>query len=327
MFVSPAPHETWPSWPNPAAAGFDPARFARATALAQSLGSAGLFLVRDGRPLNGLGDPAWRANARSIRKSILCALFGIAVARGQVDLAATLRDLGIEDSEGLSEVERGATVADLLAARSGIMHPAGYESDWMKTLKAPRHAHAPGTHWCYNNWDFNALGTIFERCTGRGVPDAFAEELAAPLGMEDFRPGDATHVPSAESVHPAYPITLSARDLARFGLLWLNRGRWGDRQLVPADWVRASLEPLSDAGEDGAYGRLWWLSRDGTHLPGLRVPPGTYSARGWGGHHLIVVPAHDLVVVHRAQTEVEPFRIVGKPAMGRILAALLGAVA
>lgn len=327
MFSLATQHGAWRHWTNPAAAGFDPARFARVTALAQGLGSTGLFLVREGRALNGMGDPAWRANVRSIRKSSLCALIGIAASRGQIDCSATLRDLGIEDREGLSEVERGATVADLLAARSGIMHPAGYESDWMKTLKAPRHAHAPGTHWCYNNWDFNALGTIYERCTGRSVPEAFAEELAGPLGMEDFRPGDATHVSSPESLHPAYPITLSARDLARFGLLWLNEGRWEDRQIVPADWVQASLEPRSDAGEDGAYGRMWWLSREGTHLPGLQVPPGTYSARGWGGHHLIVVPTRDLVVVHRAQTEVEPFRTVGKFAMGRILAGLLGALA
>ncbi|ATR22018.1 6-aminohexanoate-dimer hydrolase [Roseomonas mucosa] len=310
-------------WSSPAAAGFDPTRFARVLNRAQSLGSEGLLVLREGRAVGGMGNPAWKANIRSIRKSILCALIGMAVAEGRMDLSATLESLGIDDREGLSPMERGATVYDLLTARSGIMHPAGYESDWMKQIKPPRHAHPPGTRWTYNNWDFNALGTIYERATGQGIPEAFAGRLAAPLGMEDFAAGDAFHVPSPESLHPAYPIRLSARDLARFGQLWLQEGRWGEEQLVPADWVRASVRPVSDAGDDGAYGYMWWLCRDGIHLPGVILPRDACSARGWGGHFLLVVPSLDLVVVHRAQTETEPFRTVSKPAMGLLTAALL----
>ena len=149
-------------WSSPAAAGFDPTRFARVLNRAQSLGSEGLLVLREGRAVGGMGNPAWKANIRSIRKSILCALIGMAVAEGRMDLSATLESLGIDDREGLSPMERGATVYDLLTARSGIMHPAGYESDWMKQIKPPRHAHPPGTRWTYNNWDFNALGTIYD---------------------------------------------------------------------------------------------------------------------------------------------------------------------
>lgn len=312
---------------SPAAAGFDPEQLSRAVALARFYGSEGLLVLRGGRAVASLGDPAWKANIRSIRKSILAALIGIAVEEGHIFLGATLEQLGIDDREGLSPAEKQATVYDLLTARSGIMHPAGYESDWMKAIKPPRHAHPPGTRWTYNNWDFNALGTIYERATGRSIPDAFATLLAARLGMEDFTPEDASHIFSEESQHPAYPIRLSARDLARFGQLWLQDGAWEGRQLVPAPWVRCSVQPISDAGEDGAYGYMWWVCRDGVHYPGVILPRDAFSARGWGGHLLLVVPSLDLVLVHRAQTEAEPYRTVDKFALGRILAAILGSIA
>ncbi|WP_426955340.1 serine hydrolase domain-containing protein [Muricoccus radiodurans] len=309
------------AFPLSAEAGFAPA-----LELARGLGTKALLILHHGRVAATLGDPAWRANVRSIRKSILAALIGIAVEKGQLDLGATLEALGIDDHEGLSPVERDATVYDLLTARSGIMHPAGYESARMKLIKPPRHAHAPGTWWTYNNWDFNALGTIYERAAGRSVPDAFAALLAGPLGMEDFVPEDATHIHAAESRHPAYPIRLSSRDLARFGQLWMAEGRWEGRQIVPAHWVRCSVQPISDAGQDGAYGYMWWVCRGGVHLPGVILPEDAHSARGWGGHLLLVVPSLGLIVVHRAQTETEPFRTVDKFAMGRIIRSVLEAL-
>ena len=310
----------------PTLVGFDPNRLAHAVDLARSSGSEGLLVVRGGQVAATLGDPAWKANVRSIRKSILATLIGIAVAEGGLSLGATLEQLGIDDREGLSAAEKAATVYDLLTARSGIMHPAGYESDWMKAIKPPRHLHAPGTRWTYSNWDFNALGTIYERAVGRSIPEAFAALLAAPLGMEDFVLGDATQIASEASLYPAYPIRLSTRDLARFGRLWVQEGCWEGRQIVPAEWLRCAVQPISDAGQDGAYGYLWWVCRDGVHFPGVILPPDAYSARGWGGHVVLVVPSRDLVVVHRAQTEVEPFRTVDKFALGRILGAVVAAV-
>ena len=316
-------HDPSPPFIDPALLDSDLAT--RACTLAREAGSVALLALRHGKPALACGDVSWKANVRSIRKSILCGLLGIAVNESHIDLGATLASLGIDDKEGLSEVERQATVYDLLTARSGIMHPAGYESAWMKMIKPPRGLHAPGTRWTYNNWDFNALGTIYERSTGRSIPDAFASLLAEPLGMEDFAPGDATHVPSDASIHPAYPIRLSARDLARYGQLWLQQGEWHGRQIVPAAWVRCSVSPISHAGQDGAYGYMWWVCREGVHFPGVLLPPDAYSARGWGGHVLLVVPSLDLVAVHRSQTETEPFHTVDKFALGRILGTLVAA--
>jgi hypothetical protein len=71
---------------------------------------------------------------------------------------------------------------------------------------------------------------------------------------------------------------------------------------------------------------MWWVCRDGVHLPGIILPRDAYSARGWGGHLLLVIPSLDLVLVHRAQTEVEPFRTVDKFAVGRLVAAVLDAL-
>jgi hypothetical protein len=85
------------------------------------------------------------------------------VEDGTIDLSLTLAALGIDDVEELSPKEKQATIYDLLTARSGIYHPAGYETPWMESIKPQRHSHAPGTWWCYSNWDFNALSARSSR--------------------------------------------------------------------------------------------------------------------------------------------------------------------
>lgn len=117
---------------------------------------------------------------------------------------------------------------------------------------------------------------------------------------------------------------LSARDLARFGLLYLRRGRWKQRQLIPEKWVRMSVRPYSLAGDRGGYGYMWWVAHEDIHLPGMSVPRGTYSARGARGHYLVVIPERDLVVVHRVDTDREG-RKVSAAAFGVLLEHILDA--
>jgi CubicO group peptidase (beta-lactamase class C family) len=72
--------------------------------------------------------------------------------------------------------------------------------------------------------------------------------------------------------------------------------------------VAESLRPWSDIGDYGAgggYGYLWWVTIGGKHLPGMTLPEGTFSARGVGGQYMLVVPAYDLVIVHRVNTDIE----------------------
>jgi len=78
--------------------------------------------------------------------------------------------LGMDDSpDPLTKQEKQARVVDLLRARSGVYHPVDFESPAQISSRPPRGSHAPGTFWFYNNWDFNALGTIFEKKTGKKI--------------------------------------------------------------------------------------------------------------------------------------------------------------
>lgn len=267
--------------------------------------SAVLLVVRSGETLFSYGDVAQRYPCHSMRKSFLSALIGCAVAEGRFDLSLTLQSLDIDDREPLSDSEKQATLYDLLTARSGISHPANYETAWMQRIKPPRHLHAPGENWCYSNWDFNVLGSAFRQLTGEAINQAFARRIAVPTGMQDYRVDqDSWLEPGDFSDHPAYPFTLSSRDLLRFGQLFLQQGRWGERQVVPAHWVRTSTMPVSHAGDRGAYGYMWWVTRDGVAWPDVILPAGSYAARGAGGHFCLVLPGQDLVILHRVDTRI-----------------------
>jgi CubicO group peptidase (beta-lactamase class C family) len=283
------------------------------------------MIIAGGRVVDAWGPVDQPLNVHSIRKSLLSALIGIHEVAGRIDLEATLEQLGIDDKQALTPRERLATLLDLLTARSGVYHPSGYETPGMLAAKPARGSAGPGTVWCYNNWDFNALGTIFRRLTDADIFVDFAERIAGPCGMEDFRPDrDGSYVALEHSDHPAYPFRMTARDLARFGQLFLERGRAGGRQVVPAGWVAASVLPYSDAGTSGAYGYMWWVSRDGILFPNVVSPPGTYSANGARGHRVVVLPALDAVVVHRVDTD-QPGREVLSGRFGRLLALILAA--
>jgi CubicO group peptidase (beta-lactamase class C family) len=298
---------------------------------AESILSAAVMVVERGRVVASWGDVERRFMCHSMRKSFLSALYGIHVAEGRISLGTSLAELDIDDIEGLSGREKSATILDLLSARSGIYHPTVYESQWMRSIKELRHSHAPGTFWCYNNWDFNVLGTIFEKLVGRPVFEEFRDRIAIPIGMQDFRYDDerkdGEYVGNGETKHPAYPFRLSSRDLARFGLLFLREGRWGERQIIPRRWVKESTAPISEAGNAGAYGYMWWVARAGIHVPGVIMPEGSYSARGAGGHCCFVIPPLDLVLVHRVDTDIKG-REVKKhqlaPLLDKIVAARLG---
>lgn len=316
-------------WPEPEVFGdWSQEALGRARAFSTSIDTAAVMVVHRGRPVAQWGDVTARYKCHSIRKSLLSALIGIHAHAGHIDLEATLDELGIDDREGLTEREKAATVMELLTARSGIYHPTHYETPRMVRIKPARGSHGPGTWWCYNNWDFNALGTIFEQLTGHGIFDEFRDRIAAPLEMEDFRYDetrrDGEYIRSEVSIHAAYPFRMSARDLARFGLLFLRGGRWQGQQVIPEKWVRMSVRPYSPAGDRGAYGYMWWVAHEDIHFPGMSVPRGTYSARGARGHYVVVIPAYELVVVHRVDTDIAG-RTVSATAFGTLLEHILAA--
>ena len=285
---------------EPEGAGWSKQKLEKAENWSRQIDSTAVMIVHHGMLIAAWGDTAAKTELASVRKSLLSALIGNAVERKEIDLQQTIGSLGIDDNEpSLSAEEKTATVRDLLQARSGVYHAALYETRGMAAARPARYSHKPGTFWYYNNWDFNTLGTIYERAVRSSIFDAFEREIAKPIGMQDYRPSDGQYVTGAASVYPAYPLKMSARDLARFALLYLHKGRWQDRQIVPAPWVDESTKAYSQSGS-GGYGYLWWTGPINVVAPSVNLPDGTFFASGSGGQYAFVIPAHDLVVVHRA---------------------------
>ena len=325
------PHYPGKSWDVVAKAedlGYSSDQLAAAKAYADTLKTAAVMVVVGGRVLTQWGNVGEKYLTHSMRKSFLSGLYGAYVKAGKIDLDLTMAALGIDDQPPLSAQEKGATIRDCLKARSGVFHTAEAENEAMHKVKPPRDMFKPGTFWIYNNWDFNVLGTIFENLTGKKIFTALKEDIADPIGMEDFVPEDGQSFRSDRSVHEAYMFVISARDCARFGYLFLREGRWGDRQVIPADWVKESTTYFSDAaiyGGDG-YGYMWWVAKDHNrlpHFPGVELKEGTYSARGAGGHYIVVIPDRDMVVVHRVNT-FENNNVTGAQ-FGRLLKMILDA--
>jgi CubicO group peptidase (beta-lactamase class C family) len=283
------------------------------------------MIVVDGVVLDEWGETARKYNIHSIRKSFMSALYGIHVGAGTIDLSKTMAELDIDDNEpSLGDVEKTATVRQLLKARSGIYHPALYESLGMKARRPSRYSHEPGTFWYYNNWDFNTLGTIFRNVTQTDIFAELKRAIAGPIGMEDFRVSDGAYFTGPDSVHPAYPLRMTARDLARFGLLYLREGTWEGKQIIPQQWVKDSTNSYSNAGESGGYGYMWWVAANGKHLPGIDLDEGSFSARGSGGQFILVIPSYDMVIVHRVDTDV-PGKRVTSAQFGELVKLILDA--
>jgi len=291
------PQEAWEQYKTPEEAGWSSEKLEQAKKLYDTLDAAAFMVVYDGKVVVSWGDVKRRYMCHSVRKSFLSALYGTHVDDGSIDLNKTLAELNIDDKSPLTESEKQATIRDLLKARSGVYHPAAYETEAMKAKRPERGSHERDTFWYYNNWDFNALGTIFEQETGTDIFVDFKNRIADPLKMEDFRLIDGYHHLEAEhSIHPAYPFKMSARDMARFGLLFLREGKWNNQQIISKEWIEESTRPYSETDDrGGSYGYLWWTS-------GEFKEQGMYSAYGVGTQIISVLPGANLVVVQRVDT-------------------------
>jgi CubicO group peptidase (beta-lactamase class C family) len=213
------PGESWQRIPSLERAGWSSERLAVAHAYADadSIHTSAVMIIQGGKVVDEWGDTDKKIDAYSVRKTLLSALYGIYVAEGVIDLNATLEQLGIDDSPApLTKEEKQARVVDLLRARSGVYHPVDFETESMMRDRPARGSHIPGTYWYYNNWDFNVLGTIFEKKTRMKIGDAFYRRIAKPIGMQDFKPSDVFYFGGPASIHPTYHFEITARDMARF---------------------------------------------------------------------------------------------------------------
>lgn len=271
-----------------------------------------LCVIQSGETVLAVGPQDKPLPIHSIRKSIVSALFGRLIVSGDVQLNATLADFGIDDSPCLTDRERTATLQHLLTSTSGVYLPLNYgatydifrnrPSDWPQ-----RDSAVPGAEFHYNNWNFNVLGEIYQRVSGVALFTAIDGLLARPLGFRDWNPLQHTRLRygydplGATPRYPNHALQLSARDLARFGQLYLNEGTWGGDEIVPPDWVRVSTATRVETGLPSpfaSYGYLWWTANGGD---ANALPPGSYSAVGLFGQTLSVIPSHQMVVVAQGE--------------------------
>src|SRR5262245_20792854 len=322
---APTQESTWQIAKDAEAVGFDAKRLEVLHEWLKTQQTSALVVWTDGMVAFQYGDVSRISKVASVRKIILVMLYGKYVVNGTINLDATVKQLGLDDVQPFQEIEEGATLRHLLTARSGIYHPAGNAE--LEALSPRRGSHAPGTYFQYQNWDFNAAGTAFEKRTGKDLFDALDADLARPIGMEDFDRRRQRKIDvKPDSVHPEYAMYLSTRDMARIGALMARHGRWNGREVVPRDWVEA-ITTLVTRPEDihpeqlGAtswahrwgYGILWWVW-DTPNVPGTVTGPyqGAFTAMGAYGQYITVLPLLDLVVAHKVAFDEEDER-QGRP--------------
>jgi CubicO group peptidase (beta-lactamase class C family) len=307
------PGAEWAHVSDPKAAGYCQAPLDAVSAHLKTLGTTAMTVVVGGKVLFEYGPQAEVTYLASVRKSILAMMFGKYVANGTIRLDATMAELGIDDVQGLLPEEQTATIRYLLASRSGVYHEAANAActgcgSTSGEPPGPRGTVEPGSYFLYNNWDFNALGTIFEKATGKDIYVAFEEDFATPMQFQDFRLDAQRRARRpAASQHSAYHFYLSTRDMARLGLLMLREGRWGNTRLLTEEWVEEMVTPVTavrdmnpESYRSGpfGYGYLWWIW-DGPFNTGIYR--GAYTGIGAIGQFITVLPELDMVIAHKTR--------------------------
>ena len=188
-FATTARSGPWLEYADVRQAGFDPQALRAVCERADHLRSGALMIVFRGHVVLACGDVERPFETHSVRKSLVSGLYGTAVGRGEIDLNATLASFAIDDDSPLTPTERSATIRQVISARSGIYLPAAY-APTAQDRRPARGSHSPGSHWFYNNWDFNVAGVVYERATGEDLYASFdAQARDAPRhgGLETGR--------------------------------------------------------------------------------------------------------------------------------------------
>jgi CubicO group peptidase (beta-lactamase class C family) len=246
---------------------------------------------------------------QSVTKSFTSAAIGIAIEQGRIS-GVEEPVLGFFDDdtvvENLDERKRRITLEDLLTMRSGTdYNERGSDSPhwqlnrmqrgWTKFILDRPMLREPGTHFQYDSGAVILSSALIKQRYGVHA-DIFARKhLFEPLGIDRL----SWYRNAERHPHTGGGLALRSRDMARFGLLYLRDGRWGDRQVVPKEWVRTSLsrqvefDPQSGRRSVG-YGYWWWVFPPD---PGGAGQRDIYAAAGWKGQYIFIVPEHEMVVV------------------------------
>jgi CubicO group peptidase (beta-lactamase class C family) len=293
-------------WVAPEEVGWSSAELQEAHDFAIQSNCLAVLALYDGKIFFSRGNIHRNYEVDSIRKPFLSALYGIHEARGNINLNAALEDYHIDDiPPGLTLSEKQARVEHLLMSRSGVYHEAADEDQTMIDTRPARGSHAPDTFFYYNNWDFNALGTIFEQEVGEEIFNAFKKEIADRVEMVDFSIDNCFYQYEwNKSLHPAYQFKMSARDMAKFGVLYQKNGRWNGLQIIQSDWIDDSTMAYSTMPNTAGlgYGYMWKIIEEDSDI-GQVIGHAGYYYTGSGGHALVIIPDLKLVIVVRYNSD------------------------
>ncbi len=236
-------------------------------------------------------------NVHSASKSILGAAIGIALEEKIIPATDTfLNDLIPGHYMDINDPQvHGINVRHLLTMTSALNweedsteYVIEKQQNWIQGILELGTTAEPGTVFNYSTANTHLLSAALTEATGKSTCEFVHERLFNPMGIKAEHWGrDPNGYFSG-----GYNLYLTARELAKFGQLYLDNGRWGDQQIVPAQWVASSTQPATELAND--YGYLFWLIT----INGYTIS----TAWGWGGQLVYIVPELDLVVVMTTDT-------------------------
>jgi len=237
----------------------------------------------------------------SITKSVTSMLTGIAMREGYIknvdqrvldffpDIAKNVTDENVQDLtlEHLLTMSAGYNTTTTLPSELLHQKDASFDTvDHILTYNSI--LEKPGTTFFYDSGLPHLMSAIVQETTGMSTLEYAQEKLFGPLGITGVTwETDPRGIPLGNT-----GLRLSSRDMAKLGYLYLNRGKWNGEQIVPAKWVDQSTtkhietKGLMNAAEDDGYGYYWWIDAYGG-----------YSAHGFGGQYIFVVPDLNMVAV------------------------------
>jgi CubicO group peptidase (beta-lactamase class C family) len=261
-----------------------------------------------GRPIGHVAfDASTLHDLRSVTKSIVSLLYGIALDKGLVpppeaplfaqfpeypDLAADPARAKITIGHALTmtlgmEWDENRPYSDPLNSEIAMENaPDRYRFILERSIVAE-----PGSRWIYSGGSVALVGAIIERDCGRSLPDFARDTLFAPLGIDRFHwsAGD-DGVASAAS-----GLRLTAPDLLKVGQLLLRKGVWNGQRIVSEGWIEASFTPAIPTPDGLGYGQLWFIGD--APAPAFDAPKPWHAGFGNGGQRLWLMPEADIAAV------------------------------
>lgn len=269
------------------------------------------LVVRHGYIVAEWGDTAAADPTYSAAKSYLSTLLGLAIDHSLIpsvdDPVGTLvKDGGYESPHNakITWAHHATQTSEWEGTMFGKAHTFIGRDEFGRGERRPRDLRDPGTLYEYNDVRINRFALSLLRVWGRPLPDVLKTEIMDPIGASDtwtyhgyanstVDVGGKPMVSVSGGTRWGGGLWMSTRDHARFALLILRRGEWGDRQLLSDEWIKTATKPH---GLEPAYGYLWWLNTN-DRWPG--VPRSSFAALGAGNNSIWIDPEHDLVVVWR----------------------------